>query len=136
MSKSLDSDPTADSLLNGELANLKGVKFKDARDKKREAHDWVLDCRLGEVLYTEYRCFWLHEGRPGEATHSFNLRDDAPSYLDNQCCTPPRIEFSIPFLCEVLGNCIESFKQGVEQDGIDPVPPSHMKAINLDLDDA
>jgi hypothetical protein len=81
---------------------------------------------MGEFAYTEYRCAWLHEGRSGAKTHSFNFdpkgRGERPNYLSAKFGTPPLLSFPPPFMATVLANCIDGFEREAEAAGIDPVP--------------
>ena len=79
-SRSLSDDPTVSTLLTTSFAAIASAKTKSGRP----LHDWVLDSRFGELAYREFRCSWLHEGRSGEATHSFDLSTETePTYLTN-----------------------------------------------------
>jgi len=127
--RSLSDDPTIAALLTGPLASV--AMAVDAKSGRSLA-DWLLDARLGEIAYVEYRCSWLHEGRAGEATHSFDFGDTEPTYLSNDYTIPPRIRFPLPFVVTLLRNCIDGFQREVGASGVDPAPPPHMPAMDID----
>jgi hypothetical protein len=131
--RSLSDDPTVSTLLATGLAPV--AQAKDGAG--RPLSDWLLDSRFGEIAYREFRCAWLHEGRPGEATHSFNLGTDTePSYLTNDYSTPPQINFPTPFLVATIRACIDHFEQQVLANGLDPIPPQYAtQALLSVLDD-
>jgi hypothetical protein len=106
-----------------------------AKDRSgRPLTDWLLDSRFGELAYREFRCAWLHEGRSGEALHSFNLgTETAPTYLTNDYSTPPQINFPAPFLVATLRSGIDNFEQQALANGIDPIPPQYASQTLLTI---
>ena len=122
------SDPTAHDLLSKHIPNAAGAKTQAGV----AVEDWVLDARFAEIAYTEFRCSWVHEGRGGEASHSFAFSDDEPTYFGSGIALPPRIGFSVPYLLKVLRACIDGFEAIVVTENIDPVPPPHLKSIDPD----
>jgi len=135
--RSLSDDPTVSTLLATGLGPV--AQAKDGSG--RPLSDWLCDSRFGEIAYREFRCAWLHEGRPGEATHSFNLGTDTePTYLTNDYSTPPQINFPVPFLVATLRACIDHFEQLALAKGFDPIPPQYSSQTllavidNLDTD--
>jgi hypothetical protein len=127
--RSLADDPTLTTLLATDLVPIAGAKTKSGRS----LHDWLLDSRFGELAYCEFRCSWLHEGRPGEATHSFDLGTKTePTYLSNDYATPPRIGFPVPFVVATLRSAIEGFEQQSLAHGVNPVPPPQLPGIPID----
>lgn len=127
----ISDDPPLPALLGSQLASVATATTA----KGLALHDWLLDCRLGTILYVEYRCFWLHEGRSGHATHSFDVGTGEPTYLTNDFAMPPLISFPVPFLVSVLRSCIDNFEHTAQQASVNPVPPPHMPGIVIDAGD-
>jgi len=119
-------DPTADTFLSGELQAVAAETVRKGKGTTT-GHEVLLTSRIGEFVYSEYRCAWIHEGRSGMKTHSFNFdpsgQGERPSYLSSKFGTPPRLGFSPPFMVKVLSNCIDGFEVEAEIAGLDPVPP-------------
>lgn len=131
--RSLSDDPTVSTILATDLAPVAQTKDRSGRSLS----DWLLDCRFGEIAYRECRCAWLHEGRPGEATHDFNLGTNTePTYITNDYSSPPQISFPTPFLVVTTRTCIDNFERQALANSIDPIPPQYASQTLLSvLDD-
>jgi len=122
------NDPTPTELLDADLSSARGAM----RGKSKQTiEDWILDSRFAEILYREYRCAWIHEGRGGVASHGFPLSDTEPTYLSNDYTTPPRIGFSVGYIVAVLRSAVDGFEALVRAGDVDPVPPPHMTPLAM-----
>jgi hypothetical protein len=86
---------------------------------------------MGDFVYSEYRCAWIHEGRSGSKTHSFDL-GERPHYLSSRFGGVPMLNFPPPFMVKVLSNCIDGFEREAEAAGVDPVPPDPRPLTKLE----
>jgi hypothetical protein len=86
--------------------------------------DWLTLSRYGAIAYKQMRSAYIHEGRSGKGTHSFELYGSAirPTYLSSVYTTPPIIGFKIEFMLRVLGCCIHAFEADALALQADPVP--------------
>jgi hypothetical protein len=80
--------------------------------------------RYGSIAYKEMRTAYIHEGRPGSRSHSFDLSMSLvqPTYLSKIYTTPPVIGFSVTFMLCVLEGCINAFEAESLNLRQDPVP--------------
>jgi hypothetical protein len=85
---------------------------------------WLSVSRYGSIAYKRMRSSFLHEGRPGDGTHSFDLYGSAtaPTYLSMKYDAPALIGFAPQFMAEVLQRCIDAFEQEALELQQDPVP--------------
>jgi hypothetical protein len=87
--------------------------------------NWLRASRYGSLAYKSMRSFYIHEGRPGRTSHSFQLHDSdvSPTYLSNINASPGVIGFSPRFMLSVLDLCILTFERESLELQMDPSPP-------------
>lgn len=81
---------------------------------------WLERWRYGGVIYSEYRCAWVHEFDEGRVTdHSFSLdHSHEPVY---ESLNGARIlVLPGPFLLDTYKHAIDSFEQWCQQYHISP----------------
>jgi hypothetical protein len=115
--RSPSDDWSLDAIITTTLEN-----FPEADGKVLK--DWLTLSRYGAIAYKQMRSAYIHEGRSGEGTHSFELYGFAirPTYLSWVYTTPPIIGFKIEFMLRVLGCCIHAFEADALALQADPVP--------------
>lgn len=86
--------------------------------------EWLILSRYGTIAYKKMRSAYIHEGRSGKGTHSFNLYESAmrPTYLSGIYTTPPIIGFDVKFMLGILACCIDKFETDALTLQQDPVP--------------
>jgi len=91
---------------------------------RTELKEWLIFSRYGAIAYKEMRSAYIHEGRPGKNSHSFELGESAtrPTYLSGIYTTPPKIGFGVEFMLSVLASCIDAFEADALTLQKDPVP--------------
>jgi hypothetical protein len=87
--------------------------------------NWLRASRYGSLAYKSMRSFYIHEGRPGRTSHSFQLHDSdvSPTYLSNMNASPGVIGVSQRFMLSVLDLCILTFERESLELQMDPSPP-------------
>lgn len=119
-------DPTLDELAGNVELQALGI-----------GRTWLQKSRFGEVLYSEYRCNWVHEFQPSKdlAPQNWDLRDLKPRYQnvlvpqrDNSGESSSgnwrhRVYFPTAFLLETYSRVISSFESDCLRDNIDPSRP-------------
>jgi len=91
---------------------------------RNKLEDWLTLSRYGAIAYTQMRSAYIHKGRSGESTHSFELYgfEIQPTYLSAIYHAPPVIGFKIEFMLRVLGCCIHAFEADALILKKDPAP--------------
>ena len=91
---------------------------------RTEFEEWLILSRYGAIAYKEMRSAYIHEGRSGKGTHSFELSESAirPTYLSGIYTTPPTIGFKVEFMLSILECCIDAFEADALTLQQDPVP--------------
>jgi hypothetical protein len=77
----------------------------------KELEKWLMFSRYGAIAYKKMRSSYIHEGRSGSGSHSYNLHGSPtnPTYR-GMYTTPPVIGFSVEFMLHVLNECINAFE--------------------------
>jgi hypothetical protein len=86
--------------------------------------NWLKFSRYGSIAYTTMRCAYIHEGRPGNNTHSFHLSGTTiqPTYQSGLYNVPSTIGFSVQFMLNTLEHCINEFEAEAFRLMEDPCP--------------
>lgn len=103
-----------------------GVILEDYPETDRnDLEEWLKLSRYGSIAYKEMRCAYIHEGRPGSNTHSFNLSSATiqPTYQSGLYNVHSTIGFSAQFMLKTLGRCIDEFEAEALKLMKDPCPP-------------
>ncbi len=113
----VDQDPYFSSLAEDVVTNCPGVD-------RMLIEKWLRLSRYGSIAYKRMRSAYIHEGRPGEGTHSFQFHESAtsPTYLSGVLSTPAVLGFGPEFMSKVLERCIEEFEKDALSLKVDPVP--------------
>lgn len=113
-------DSSDDLSLNSIIASLRDYSEINCID----IEEWLILSRYGAIAYKEMRSAYIHEGRPGKRTHSFELHqcEVQPTYLSGIYTTPPVISFSVEFMVRTLEHCIDAFEAESLTLQQDPVP--------------
>ena len=71
------------------------------------------------------RSSFIHEGRPGDESHSFRFRDSPTNatYMSRAYSNRPVIGFHPSFMTLVLERCIDGFEAEAVASRVDPVLP-------------
>lgn len=89
-----------------------------------QLEEWLNLSRYGSIAYKQMRSAYIHEGRAGRNSHSFELHGSEiqPTYLSWVYTTPPIIGFKVEFMLRLLGSCIHAFESDALILKKDPVP--------------
>ncbi|WP_310414249.1 hypothetical protein [Chamaesiphon sp. OTE_8_metabat_110] len=89
----------------------------------KELEKWLMFSRYGAIAYKKMRSAYIHEGRSGSGSHSYNLHGSPtkPTYR-GMYTTPPVIGFSVEFMLHVLNECITAFESEARHLEKYPVP--------------
>ncbi len=100
------------------------IQVKFPQTNCTDIKKWLALSRYGSIAYKQMRCAYIHEGRAGKNTHSFELHGSGiqPTYCSWIYSTPPIIGFKVEFMLRVLECCIHAFESEALKLEKDPVP--------------
>lgn len=120
--RSLRDDPLRSSLLDASspLAGFSNNRLLDKHGNRSGelGVDWLLDSRIGELLYERFRCPWIHEMRPGNGTSGF--RGETPGYFSARYACPGSLDFPFKFMVGIYRRCIASVQEIAQREGLRP----------------
>jgi hypothetical protein len=108
--RQISDDQRMDKIITEAVKSCTLIKEED----KKKLEKWLALSRYGAIAYKEMRSSYIHEGRPGNGSHSFNDNSEKssrqPTYATCIYITPPAIGFSVKFMLHILKECINAFE--------------------------
>jgi hypothetical protein len=88
------------------------------------ASRWVEKSRYAEILYSAYRCGWVHEFNPKPSTSpAYNDERGRPRYQNYLEGVRQRLVLPVDYLIDVFENCITGFETECSTAGTAPIAP-------------
>jgi len=115
--RSVNDDQPIDSICREVVRQFPDVNKENLRK-------YIAISQYGSIAYKQLRCGYIHDGQPGQNSHSFPMfgYEFRPTYLYGKYDTPSKMSFSPQFMMQVLLQVIDNFESDSLQQYVDPVP--------------